>query len=98
MAQTTYIAATGNSATSATITLAAGETISVHATEELTGSERVVLLQSSDDGSSFRALTGAINNNGTVLDQYINRNTVTGPGIFQLQKTITSASIAVKGG
>lgn len=98
MAQTVYIAATTAIALSDTITLTEGQTISVHPTIDLQGTEQVILRQSSDDGSSFRKITGEINNNGVLLDQYTNRNTITGPGIFKIRKSETSASIGVKGG
>jgi len=100
MASVTAIAATTDAATSSLITLSAGQSIQVHASQLLEDGEKVTFDQSPDDGTTWQRVydsdrNGVLLENNITLSGTVSRAIVTGPGDFRLNKTKTDNAVAV---
>jgi bifunctional DNase/RNase len=101
MAQTILISAGNTARPSATISLASGIAMPISIIGQLTGSEQVYLMHSSDNGATFQKTSGELNNYGVILDSNTNRCTLVGDGDsapFKIGVTDTAASVVIKGG
>ena len=95
MASIEEISAQTTAATSSSITLAAGQSIQVSiGPDGLTWQETVSVQYTPDDGTTWYDLRDP-EYRGAFISRYVNRNKLTGPGVFRLVKSETSVAIAV---
>ena len=94
MASVTDIIATTDADTGSLISLAAGQSIQVHASKRLDKGERIHVDQTADDGATWQELVDK-DAKGILLDFRTTRASLTGPGSFRLRKTETDDAVAV---
>jgi hypothetical protein len=94
MAITTAISSQTTAAQSTSITLADGQSITVFCSPNLAPREEVRLQVSYDGGTSWVDVRDG-KYDGVVLSNEVNTQTVTGPGVFRLDKEATATATTV---